>query len=275
MIIAISDVHLGWKDEGKQDIFLEFLNRCDTDKIDHFVLLGDIFDFWARSNINIFSSKRPDEKIQTIVDKNVKILKKLSSLKVKNTHYVVGNHDYLIHTLHKRNPEHYPFPIYKNLRLSDGGTDFFFTHGYDLDVLATMELYKMSIVSYEKSCYALSFLTDKTGGPLVNGWGLYEKIKMYKNALEYMIAYPKAKAEEYEAVRRLANSEALPIFLGIRDTDNLVFGHTHQAYYHERDDGRMIANTGCWSGTPEKEDGPVNTYVKIDDGEMGFFPFPW
>ena len=54
MIVAVSDVHLGHKDEGKQERFLEFLDRCDTGEIDHLVLLGDIFDFWRRSKGLIF-----------------------------------------------------------------------------------------------------------------------------------------------------------------------------------------------------------------------------
>jgi UDP-2,3-diacylglucosamine pyrophosphatase LpxH len=277
MIIAVSDVHLGWEDNTetypKQDEFLKFLDCCDTDKIDHFVLLGDIFDFWARSNVKIFTTKRDDKETRAVVNKNEDIFSKLCSLRAKKTYYIAGNHDYLIHELHKSSPENYPFPVSKTLRLSDGGKDFFFTHGYDLDVLATMELYKMSVDSYEKTCYALSFLTDTSGWAAVNTWGLGEKIAQYTNALEFMVRDPKERAKEFDAIEQLANSRALPLFLGTRPSDNLVYGHTHRAYYLETDNGRMIANTGCWRGRKEKETGPVNTYVKIDNGKMSLCEF--
>ncbi len=278
MIIAVSDVHLGWKDSTgkytKQEEFLKFIDYCDTDQIDHFVLLGDIFDFWARSNMNIFCSKEDSDKaIRDIVQKNEKIFMKLCRLGAKKVHYVVGNHDYLIHTLHKRNPENYPFSVQKTLRLSDGGKDFFFTHGYDLDVHANMELYKMSLDSYEKTCYALSFLTDKTGWAAVNTWGLYEKIADFHNALQYMNLDPEKRTNEFCAVERLANSRAACLFLGMHPSDNLVYGHTHRPYLKKDAAGNYTANTGYWAGKDERDAGQVNTYVKIDDGNISVCPF--
>lgn len=277
MIIAVSDVHLGWMDNTekytKQDEFLKFLDFCDDDRIDHFVLLGDIFDFWARSNAKIFSSSKNDAKIQKIVRDNEKIFMKLCTTGCKKTHYVVGNHDYLIHELHRRNPESYPFSVQKTLRLSDGGKDFFFTHGYDLDVLATMEPLKMSLDSYEKTCYALSFLTDKTGWAAVNSWGLCEKIARYTDALQKINLNPQDRSKDFDAIELLANSRAASLFLGMHPSDNLVYGHTHRPYCIQNSEGNCVANTGYWAGKNERAAEFVNTYVKIDDGKINVCTF--
>ncbi|MCK9630999.1 MAG: UDP-2,3-diacylglucosamine diphosphatase [Methanoregula sp.] len=272
MIIAVSDVHLGWDDDKenvkKQDEFLDFLNYCDTSKIDHLVLLGDIFDFWARSNARIFSTGSQDAAIRKIVKTNEEIFSRLTSLHAKEVHYVVGNHDYLVHDLHATNPETYPFSIDKKLRLSDGGKNFFFTHGYDLDVRVNMELFKMSVDSYEKTCFALSFMTDRTGWAAVNGWGLGEKISQFMDALKYMNTEPAKRKECYAAVELLANSRAAGLFLGMRPGDNLVYGHTHRPYYAQCAGGYEVANTGFWAGKSSRDDKDVNTYVKIDNGRM-------
>lgn len=277
MIIAVSDVHLGRDDNKsnypKQDEFLKFLEFCDTDQIDHFVLAGDIFDFWARSNANIFCAKDNEETIQKIVKTNEAIFMKLCTLGAKNIHYVVGNHDYLIHSLHRRNPEMYPFSVQKTLRLSDGGEDFFFTHGYDLDVLATMEPFKIGLDNYEKTCYALSFLTDKSGWAAVNTWGLCEKIAGFTDGLRYMNREPEERTTEFGAIELLANSRAACLFLGMHPTDNLVYGHTHRPYVTKDDAGNSIANTGYWAGKEVRNTEGVNTYVKIDDGIMSSHPF--
>jgi UDP-2,3-diacylglucosamine pyrophosphatase LpxH len=277
MIIVVSDVHLGWEDNTenikKQDEFLNFLNFCDTDKIDHFVLLGDIFDFWARSNASIFSSTSNDPKIQAMVQTNSEIFKKLRALSAKKTHFVVGNHDYFITELCSRT-EKFPFQPVKSLRLQDGGKNFFFTHGYDLDVLATMEPFKISVDSYEKSSISLSYLTDKTGWLAVNAWGLSDKIAGYSEALRYMMTDHAEKTSQFQAIEALANSPAAGLFLGMQPSENLVYGHTHRPYYFEQSPGGyMVANSGCWAGKKSRDDVGVNTFVKIDDGKMSLVPF--
>ena len=91
MIIAVSDVHLGCKTSNRES-FLRFLEKCDTPAIDHLVLLGDILDFWRRNN-------------SAVIMENEAILEKLASLRAKNVHYIVGNHDYLIMRISKRYEE--------------------------------------------------------------------------------------------------------------------------------------------------------------------------
>jgi UDP-2,3-diacylglucosamine pyrophosphatase LpxH len=276
VIITVSDVHLGWEDNKgnvkKQDEFLEFLNYCDTDKIDHFVLLGDIFDFWADSNVKIFSSRSRKKHIRKIVETNEEIFFRLTTLHTKNVHYVVGNHDYLIHDLCARNPEIYPFKTYKVLRLRDGNRDFFFTHGYDLDVWATMEMFRTNVSNYEKTCISLSYLTKTSGWAAVNLWGLGDKIRLLmneNNSLKRdMKKSPDKQTEKFETVEQFANSRAAGLFLGMRPGDNLVYGHTHRPYYYQGNGGYEVANTGFWARKESRDTEDVNTFVRIDNGKM-------
>jgi UDP-2,3-diacylglucosamine pyrophosphatase LpxH len=277
MIIAVSDVHLGWEDTKgrvkKQDEFFEFLKQCNTDKIDHLVLLGDIFDFWADSNVKIFSTNTKKKSIRKIVERNEELFFLLATLHAKNVHYVVGNHDFLIHDLCARNPETYPFKTSRVLRLRDGDRDFFFTHGYDLDVWATMELSRTSVSAYEKTCISLSFLTSATGWAAVNLWGLGERFRMLfdenKSLKRELKKDPEKRGEKFQTVEQFANSRAAGLFLGMKPGDNLVYGHTHRPYFYKGAGGYEIANTGYWAQKESRDIKGVNTFVRIDNGEMG------
>jgi UDP-2,3-diacylglucosamine pyrophosphatase LpxH len=261
MIIAVSDLHLGWKDEGKQEKFLEFLERCDSRDIDHLVLLGDIFDFWRRSNGKIFSCTETNEKNRRLVKNNTDIIAKLGQLQAKNIHYVVGNHDYYIHRLKKRNPDSYHFQVSKTKRLQDGRNWFFFTHGYDIDVYATMESL-MSIDQYEQLSESLCFMTDKTGWLAHCIWEFSEVFGKLKDKIDYLQQSPDKRQSDIDAIKAFADSCAAYLYLGMCPTDSLVYGHTHVPYREAMDGGRCVANTGSWSG-----DGPC-TFVRISDGEL-------
>lgn len=52
MIIAVSDVHLGYA-KSNSETFREFMERCGKIDIDHFVILGDLMDFWRANNAQI------------------------------------------------------------------------------------------------------------------------------------------------------------------------------------------------------------------------------
>ena len=43
MIIVVSDMYLGYKRSNKDD-FINFLDKCDAQEIEHLVILDDIFD---------------------------------------------------------------------------------------------------------------------------------------------------------------------------------------------------------------------------------------
>ena len=143
MIIVVSDVHLGY-DKCNKEAFNRFLDEVAKCDVDDFVLLGDILDFWRRNNVSVALE-------------NEDILTKLQSLNTR-LHYVVGNHDYTILKLRERFPQFYPLDVSKHLRLESGGNEFYFTHGYELEVLANLE--PMTIEAYEHISESLCLLTE-------------------------------------------------------------------------------------------------------------------
>lgn len=271
MIIAVSDLHLGWHDEGKekQDEFLEFLDRCGDEGIDHLVLCGDVFDFWRRTNCNIFSaSPECGSKTESLVKKNGEIFEKLINLGAR-VHYVAGNHDYLIHRISKGS-ENYPLSVQKSFRLVDSGSTYYFTHGYEIDVMANMEQL-MTVAQYETLAERLCFLTDKTGWLASSIWKATEIMGTMKEQVMKIQSPPGKRGEEMDSVRLFASSAARNLLLGLGPGENLVFGHTHIPFKEEVKPGIWVGNTGCWGEEvtdPATGKPASNSYLKIYDGNM-------
>ncbi len=147
-IIAVSDVHLGMiigdnkpdSEKQRESLFMDFLDTLDFSKISDFVLLGDILDFWRHDYLNV-------------IDEESRYVDKLRELKNKytgtNFHYIAGNHDYHLIWL-KENGADYPTDIKKSVVIKSKDKEFYFTHGYQLEVLS-WKLYK-SIPLYEEFC---------------------------------------------------------------------------------------------------------------------------
>lgn len=274
MIIAVSDVHLGWHDKGKQEEFLKFIEGCDTPSVDHLVLCGDIFDLWRRTNLNIFCltpdcRTRDDETVKRIVGCNEHILDTLVRLKAKNVHYVVGNHDYMVHRIHRDAEALYPFSVHKTLRIEDGGERYFFTHGYNLDVMSTMEQ-MMTVKQYEQLAESLCFLTDRTGWLASTIWSATEILGRMKDQVMAIQKSPFERGDQMDSVRMFANSSASYLLLGLKPDEHLIFGHTHGPYLHERRSGTFVGNSGCWGEEMRDPNGSIcrNSYIRIEDGRM-------
>ncbi len=246
MIIAVSDVHLGYEKSNTND-FLRFLDECDSKNIEHFVLLGDICDFWRRNNAKI-------------VTENAEILAKIASLNARNKYYVVGNHDYYLLNLNKRYEENYPFTISKSLRLKDGESKFYFMHGYELEVLANLE--PLKIESYEEISENMCFAEDRTGWFLSKVWDTFEKIVAVKDHIVMMQKNPHDRTD-IDKVYNYAVSEASYMLLGKKLDEKFVFGHTHRPFITKK---RNVANTGSWVAELSREF--QNSYVEILNGEM-------
>jgi UDP-2,3-diacylglucosamine pyrophosphatase LpxH len=247
MIIAVSDVHLGCKNSNKDD-FLRFLNKCDEGGIDHLVLLGDIFDFWVRNNAKL-------------IIEHEDILGKLANLNVKNLHYIVGNHDYFLLRLKRRHTEYYPFSISRALRLTDNGINFYFIHGYELEVISSYE--PLTIEGYENFCERMCFSEDFIGSYVSNFWNRLENLKGSWWKIR-TIEGPPLDRGNINKVKELALSKSKFVLLGMKYDEKLVYGHTHVPFISE---DRSVANTGSWI-----DEGPknpmLNTYLKIENGEI-------
>ena len=268
MIIAVSDTHLGY-DQADSPKFLEFINSelMNLSKNDHLVLLGDMLDYWRGSNIDTILS--PDinnnEKI------NEQILSKIMELNQKtNVYYIIGNHDYtVIDFLNNYNKNFqdndYPLKISKFLRLVDEKLKIFFMHGYQLEVISSLE--PLTIEDYEKIC---TYLCDRTssliGKRLSELWELlHNGLSLSPNSLskiESITKPPEERKENLEKIKNIVESVACrQLFFGIRDDEFLVFGHTHKPFINQ---DKRVANTGSWLKYRERK----YTFIKIKDGEI-------
>ncbi len=142
MIVVVSDLHLaayarGDETRGPDDKeskgdktrkddaqFIEFLRYLSSHQLQsggHLVLLGDALDYWRRGLAG------------ALLDSTgaIDLLRNLKLNQSVGLHYVVGNHDYYNWNLRSLVKDYYPFDdMDKQVRLNDGGKDFFFIHGH-------------------------------------------------------------------------------------------------------------------------------------------------
>jgi UDP-2,3-diacylglucosamine pyrophosphatase LpxH len=250
MILVISDVHLGYE-LCNREAFSEFLDGYLSVDLDHMVILGDLFDFW-RGNTN------------EIIAENEDILEKILKLNVKNIHYIVGNHDYYMNNLGERFGDNFPFTISKNLRLEDGDNKFYFTHGYEFEVI-NME--PVTLDMYEEFSEKMCFSDDFIGGLAGHLWSLIQgdnlKEKLEKNPRKRL-----ESLEETLKIYKLAVSSGKNFIFGIKPNERLIFGHTHGPFINKE---KTVANAGSW--TMELQSEYQNSYIEIVDGniELKFF----
>jgi len=246
MIIAVSDVHLGFE-RSNSECFMEFISQCATVELEHFVILGDLMDFWRANNAEVMIKYQD-------------ILGTIGRLKAKNVYYIPGNHDFFVHKLAAMYPDYYPFKVVNRLRLSDGGSVINFTHGYELEVLANLE--PLTIETYERLSERMCFTERITGGIASQLWEWIENRNERREKADYMRRPAHERA--WDRVHELAVSRGAYVMLGMSPDDKLVYGHTHRAFITR--DSR-VANTGAWvSDLPEGL--PQNTYVTVIDGRM-------
>ncbi len=248
MIIAVSDVHLGYEKCNKED-FLRFMEICNLSlsQTDHLVLVGDILDFWRRNNA-------------ALVIENEDILSEIGILKAK-VHDVVGNHDYYMLNLNERYAGNYPFTVSKSLRLEDGGNKFYFIHGYELEVLANLE--PLSIEMYEEFSEKMCFAEDTIGWFASHLWDLIGGGPSIRTRTTIAIKRSLNKRKNVDKIYNLATSPAAYVLLGMKPYERLVFGHTHIPFINEKG---TVANTGSWVSDGRSKE--QNTYVKILNGKM-------
>ena len=305
MIIAVSDWHLGYHDDAspkgpayagldKQLAILKFLDLCRNEEdLTDLVLLGDIFDFWRSANCGIFTlplsayadrkkslgmasyaeAKQSSISMEDLdpgvrrIFRNQEILHGIGTLPAK-VHYVIGNHDYYLLRLSGRNPGGLPFPVEKNIRLphpADPARGYFFTHGYEMDVLANYEMI-WDIETYEKIADRLCFSDNTTGTISSIAYDLLEKLNYRSLKTEVRkLNLPARKRnlllahDSLSYLDLFAQSKAAYLLLGMMPADVLVYGHTHVPYVSP---DSTVANTGSWCcDCPGDEQ---FTYLRID-----------
>lgn len=246
MIIVVSDLHLGY-DHANREPFIGFLDDIGKSlgRPDHFVLLGDIFDFWRRNNV-------------AVVLENEDLVGRIEDL-AANVHYIPGNHDFTFAKLATYGTG--AFNVQKTLTLQDGDTRFSFMHGYQLEVLANLE--PLTIEEYEQLCVSLCQRTGDFIGDLLSF--LWDNIHLSfkrgdkrRGMVQSIGAIPE-KRRDMHKIDSLARSRVRDLFLGLGKGNKFVYGHTHRPFLED-----SVANTGCWVSDADEQ----NTYLKIENGEM-------
>jgi UDP-2,3-diacylglucosamine pyrophosphatase LpxH len=252
MIIVVSDVHLGYA-KSNASAFYRFLDQCDKlNDLDHLILLGDILDFWRKKDANIIEDGL-----------YANILNRLSDMESKKIRYVIGNHDYNLQKYIDRRKYRVPFNVSKNFKLDYDGEKYFFTHGYELEVLANLKHF--NVHEYEKFSELMCFNNDFTGAIASKAWDWLNSHKA--SGRFHLLKKPPEEREIIDKVYDFALNVEKHMLLDMKPDEMLVYGHTHRPYISN--DG-MVANTGSWvdetSGDIAKS--PQNRYLKISDGRM-------
>lgn len=150
--------------------------------------------------------------------------------------------------------------VSKYLRLEDGDENFFFIHGYELEVLLLE--FPANLEFYEDFCIEMCYNKDIAGGLLSKIWDLRENFGKNKRFKDDMNRLPHKR--EISKVDEFALSRGKYLLLGMKPNETLIYGHTHNPFINK---DLMVANTGSWiDELPNKEE--QNSYIEIEDGEM-------
>ncbi|MCD6163477.1 MAG: UDP-2,3-diacylglucosamine diphosphatase [candidate division Zixibacteria bacterium] len=243
MIIAVSDVHLGFSKSNKAD-FIRFLDWIATQPyVTDFVLAGDILDFWRRDMV-------------AVTMENADVMARLIAMYKSgmNIYYIAGNHDYTVRHL-KIFPNRFKFST--KVELVEDGVEYTFVHGHEFDP-------DQNTVFFDPLCYT----NDQSGRFADRVWDVYSK---YVNPLKYPLEW----IRQWISKRTIDEMVKPPEERGYVSTfapDTLVSvtmegvvtvsGHTHAPGIY-RDTNSV--NTGSWVQNP---DCVFNTYVVIDGDEI-------
>jgi UDP-2,3-diacylglucosamine pyrophosphatase LpxH len=257
MIVVISDAHLAEKSKDekvKKDDreFLDFLNHVNDDLLSDggdLVILGDLIDFWRRDFAKALMEMEDTVSVLTSFKDDVKV------------HYVVGNHDYYMLKLKETLSDRFPFEnVAEHVKLQEGGKKFFFTHGYQLEVLANP--YYKSLTSYKCFAEHLCLAGDDTGNAASKLW---DTIQSSKSILERLQRVPSDLRKAFESmmegpderlcgrhnaaltIDNLAKSRSRAVYMGMEIDEFLIFGHTHMPFV---DEVHRVANVGSWNKSP-------------------------
>jgi UDP-2,3-diacylglucosamine pyrophosphatase LpxH len=275
MIIAVSDPHLGY-DKSDSEKFKEFIYSdliSNLSKNDHLVLLGDILEFWRIQNVDAITN-------------NEEILSRILRL-AKNTtvHYIIGNHDYTILNFYnnfKKNlpQDKYNFDVSKFLHLKDVDSKYFFMHGYQFEVISSLE--PLTIDDYENISAVLCDRTNNLIGRTISSlWNLLQGFKFrdeffenedifnefkvrneFFDKIDKITNPPEAREENMNNVEKAALSSSVrEIFFGIPEDEFLIFGHTHRPFIRK---DKRVANSGSWITYAQR----YNTYIRIMEDDV-------
>lgn len=263
LVVAVSDVHLGFIDESKRQDFLDFIDLyLAKQKIEYLVLLGDFLDFWRRTTLGAIYENRD-------------VLDKLGRLDVGQILYVIGNHDFTAEkdlggfvdfcgreSLQNLARGKLKFDVMFSIQSAD--LTFKFIHGYHTEYPAVLPIYE-SIA--EELCQA----SDEAGKFRSDLWETITGAKLREKFREHLTKPPENRGSPsgLKELKRLLNGlwknkritkkdhkTGLVLIdmvlrenakfvepVKLKDEEFLVMGHTHKPGIEMKE---RIANTGCW-----------------------------
>lgn len=245
-------MHLGYHDSDTI-AFSQFLDSLLADNPDKVILLGDIFDFWRRSDADLLLQ-------------NQHIVEKLFKLPIV---YVRGNHDYSMSQLFRRYPEQPVFDVKPFETLQNENSSFYLCHGYELEVFTSMEI--IGIDTYEAFSEAMCHAGEAGGAIASFLWSIYEKLSRgyLSEKRKLLMATADTPAEgraNLQKVDPFAKSVARVIPLGLKPSDILIFGHTHRPFTDTD-----TVNTGSWIIDENKKE---HTYAEITNNSFHLRTWP-
>jgi UDP-2,3-diacylglucosamine pyrophosphatase LpxH len=230
--IVVSDVHLG-TELSNRDRFINFIENLESD-VDHFVLLGDILDFWRRDPVGVLLE-------------NIDVIQKLTSLGPEiDVSYVVGNHDFHLIQLPK-SYFGYKFDFKYDLSLIYGETTYRFIHGYQLEYtrFGTLEVYELFADEMCEVGDDVGRVADAVWKKIVEGGDILNRIRNLigrPNWVNEMVDGTAAPPDKRD-LKKL-EGYAAQLTTGRYAGEFLIYGHTHEPFMKME---KNIANTGSWA----------------------------
>jgi UDP-2,3-diacylglucosamine pyrophosphatase LpxH len=254
MIVALSDVHLGFSccEEGP---FRKFLKEISSNPhIDHVVLMGDIFDMWRRDPVKL------------LIDHS-DILELLSTMqKSKNVYYVVGNHDYHMIEAGENIEKKYNLEVGAETLIPYGDQTYYFVHGHQFEFSSSLE-------SYQHFANILCMGDDNVGSTADSLWNLYKTCLFHlspfkrefrlERKFKKAVGMPAERLEErtLKIIRKGAVKKRKELEDQVGDCF-IVYGHTHRSFV---DLEQKIANTGSWVDDTSAPHLKKDTYITIEE----------
>ena len=271
-IIALSDVHLGYKRSGKDDekcdfeafkSFLEAIvkgNDPRTAGCNKLIFCGDIYDFWRNDIVELLESTE----CKAILTLFIRFLEK----KGTQIHFISGNHDYWIRGIHKgkfsfnfdfalefkidfldffnyknllKLEDYFDSRIFfhKNLVLRDNtdpNYEIYLLHGDEFDFAE--KLGGLTEPAYDALCFstdASGEIADRVWKVIVSTTGWFRKL--YHYTIGRIIKHFKWKNTYNIPPSQRAKLDEISIdiinFAEDRQINTLIFGHTHRPFIYE------------------------------------------
>ncbi|MBU7014540.1 MAG: UDP-2,3-diacylglucosamine diphosphatase [Theionarchaea archaeon] len=264
MIVALSDVHLGFSC-CEERIFRRFLQDILLNpQIDHVVLMGDIFDMWRRDPVKLLIEYSD-------------ILELLREMREsKSVHYVVGNHDYHMIEAGENLERKYNVEVGTETLIPYGDQSYYFVHGHQFE-------FPDSLDSYQQFAGILCMGDDATGRTADGLWNLYKTCfghfdttgteSRLKQKFKTAVGLPAERLQE-KAMNNI-QKEAVKKREEFEDQIGdcfIVYGHTHHSYV---DPEQKMANTGSWVDDTSVPHLIKDTYITIDErGAVNLLAYP-